>query len=157
MFAKYNIKPFAAQSNIHKAKTIRRDGLYHRHQRQYKPKGSDDDPPGSRLLDTIVFAAEFTNFSKLGCFSLYGSTHRCLSDSNRSYHALKLDKPVTGGSGCRSSPPFWFFTKKSKRRFEKESYQSGAVYRHQQPAGKTGKAYLCPFLFGHEKSCHCKG
>ncbi|GEM_PF-6564233 len=67
MFQVYNIKHFAAVSNIHKAKTIRH-GPNHRRQREHHSKGRDSDPPGSELLDTLAFAAEFIFYSKFGCF-----------------------------------------------------------------------------------------
>lgn len=98
--AKYSVKQFPARSNIQKTMTICK-GPCHRNERQFRPKGSGDNPLGSLLLDRIAFAAEFTFYGKPGCF--------CFCAAFRMRHFLgqpqEQDKPVVIGTGCRS-PPF---------------------------------------------------
>jgi hypothetical protein len=91
-----NIKRFSA--NIHKAKAIRRIRFHPRTKRQYSAK-SDDDPTGRALLDKIVFAAEFTNFSKLGRFCLCAFFTGCRSPPRPLFPELSGKEVKTDGQG----------------------------------------------------------
>ena len=113
MILQCNIKLFPALSNVHKAKTIKKQRFHRKAKRQYKPCG-DDDLTGRELLDTIAFAAEFTDLCKLGSFHYYSHLHRCLPRFGLVSYTLKSDKPVMGAVGCRSPPSVLVFFKKIK-------------------------------------------
>ena len=91
MFLTYNIKLFTANSNIHKAKLIKRHRVHYR-RKQKKPL-DDNAPVGNRLLDKIVFAAEFTISCNLGLFHCYGRLLKCRSPPS----VLVFSKYQNGG------------------------------------------------------------
>ena len=96
MDAKYNIKwfLFSAFSNVH-TKAIR-NGSCQRHQKEYRTKGSEADPPSEIPLERIVFAAEFIENDKLGPFCSYGHFVGCRSPPLQS--VFDFSKQI-GGKG----------------------------------------------------------
>jgi hypothetical protein len=96
----YSIRWYFVRSNIQATAICR--GPYHRHQQQKDSGKSDDDPPGGILLAYSAFAAEFTYFSKPGCFFIGLSGH---SNGCPFYFCdLLSDKATLHGVGCRDPP-----------------------------------------------------